>query len=182
MAPTLINRPLVVVQHHDHASRLLGDIVHRLERDAIRERGVTGDGHYVLVAARQVPCYRHSQRGRERCPGVPGPVAIMFALRPQHESVQPAWLANGVHALQSPGEHLVHIGLVAHVEKNLVLRSIEDRMQSDGELDHPKIRAKMPARLRKSLDERLADLLGQLGHLIVIQEFQVGGRMNGLEN
>jgi len=52
---------------------------------------------------------------------VPRSVAVVLALGAQHEAVQPARLANRIHALQPPGEHLVDVSLVAHVEEQLIL-------------------------------------------------------------
>ena len=83
--------------------------------------------------------------------------------------------------VEAAGENLVDVGLVADVEEDLVLGRVEDGVQREGQLDHAEIGAEMAAGFGESLDEEGADLLRQLGHLRSVQAFQVGGRMNGLQ-
>ena len=81
-ADVAVDGPLVVVEHDDHALGLLGDVVERLERDAVGEGGVAGHGDHVLVcrrpdraprpcpARRRARCRRgrrRSSRARSRC-------------------------------------------------------------------------------------------------------------------
>jgi hypothetical protein len=49
---------------------------------------------------------------------------------------QPAPLAQQIEAVLPPGDHLVHISLVAGVEEDPVLRRVEDPVQRQGQLDH----------------------------------------------
>ena len=57
-----VDRPLVVVQHHDQALGLLGDIVERLKTYAIGERRIPGEGNHVLFG-------RRPDRAPPPCPG-----------------------------------------------------------------------------------------------------------------
>ena len=50
-ADVAVDGPLVIVEDHDKAPGLIGDVVERFERNAIGERGVSGDGDHVLMAA-----------------------------------------------------------------------------------------------------------------------------------
>ena len=161
-AHVAVDGPLVVVEHHDQPLGLLGDVVQRLEGNSIGEGGVAGHGDHVLLAAGQIARHGHAQRRRQRRAGVSRAVAVVLALGAQHEAVQPARLANRLHALQPPGEHLVDVGLVADVEEQLVLGSIEDRVQRQGQLHHSQIRPQVAAGLRERLNQELANLLGQL--------------------
>ncbi len=176
-----VDGPLVVVQHHDHAPGLLGDVVHCFKRDAVGECSVARDGDHVLVAAGEVARHGHAQRSRKRSPCMAGAVAVVLALGAQHEPVQAAGLADGLKAVETAGEDFVHVSLVAEVEEDPVLGSIEDGVESQRELDDAEIGTKMAAGFRKSLDQAGANLLGELGQLLVIQGFQIGGRMNGLQ-
>ena len=176
-----VDRPLVVVEHDDQALGLFGDVVHRFERDAVGEGGVPGYRDHVFLAAGQVAGHCHAQGGRESGSGVAGSVAIVLAFGAQHEAVQPAGLPDGVKAVQTPGENLVNVGLVADVEKQLVVGGVEDIVESQGQLDHAEIGTQVTAGLGKRLDEEFADLRCQFGHLHDVQTFQVGGRMDGLK-
>jgi hypothetical protein len=70
---------------------------------------------------------------------------------------------------------------VADVEEDLVLRRIEDRVESQRKLDYPQIGAQMAPGLGEGLDQEFADLFREAGHLLVTQAFYVSGRMDGLQ-
>ena len=105
----------------------------------------------------------------------------MFALGAKHESVQPAGLADGVEAPHAPGQQLVHVGLVAHVEDELVLRRIEHIMHGDGQLHHAKVWPQVPAGARQGLNQPLTDLPGQGLQLSQRKAFDVRRRFNLVE-
>ena len=180
-ADVAVDGPLVVIEDDDHALGLRGDVVHRFEGDAVGEGGVAGDGDDVFVAAGQVAGHGHAQRGGKRGAGVAGSVAVVLALGAEHEAVEAAGLADGLKTVAAAGEDLVDVGLVADVEEDLVLGRVEDRMQGQSELDHAEIGAEMAAGFGESLDEEVADLLGELGQLRGIEALYVGGRVDGLQ-
>ncbi len=95
-AHVAVDRPLVVVQHHDQALGLLGDIVERLKAYAIGERRIPGKGNHVLFGPGQIARHRHAKGGGERGAGVARAIAVMIAFRAQREAVQAARLAHGV--------------------------------------------------------------------------------------
>ena len=75
-------------------------------------------------------------RAAERAvPACPAPKAVVLALGAQHEAVEAARLANGLHAVQAAGEHLVDVGLMADVEEQLVFGGVEDGVKGQGKLD-----------------------------------------------
>ena len=94
-ADVAIDGPLIVVEDHDQAIGLLGDVVEGLEGDAVGKGGVAGDGDDVLRAARHVAGHRHAQSGRKRRAGVARAVAVVFALGAQGKAVEAAGLADG---------------------------------------------------------------------------------------
>jgi len=55
-------------------------------------------------------------------------------------------------------------------------------VQGQRQLDHAKIRSQMTAGLGQRLDQKVADLLGERGHLRVVQALQVCGRLNRVED
>ena len=75
----------------------------------------------------------------------------------------------------SPRQELVHVGLVAGVEDEGVVRRGEDPVQRDRELDHAEIGAEVTAGARHVLHEEVADLCGELHQLIRGQGVQITG-------
>ena len=71
-------------------------------------------------------------------------------------------------------QHFVDIGLVRHVENDLVLGRIKNVMQGDGRLDHAQIRTDMTARRADFLQQDGAQLVGDGGQIRNVQLFQIG--------
>jgi hypothetical protein len=174
-ADVAVDGPLVVVEDNDHAFGLLGDVVDGFERDSVGKGCVSGDGDDVLFAAGEVSGDGHAEGGGEGGAGVTGAEAVVLALGAQHEAVESAGLADGCHAVQPPGENLVDVGLVTDVENEFVFGGVEDGVQGQGELDDAEVGAEVPAGLGQGLNEELANLLGEFGHLREVQELQIGG-------
>ena len=78
--------------------------------------------------------------------------------------------------IAASGEHLVRIGLVAHVPNQPVIGGIENIMQRDGELDRAQTGSKMTPASADALDQELAQLLGQLPQLGGRQRRRSAGR------
>ena len=100
-ADVLVDGPLVIVEDHDQALGVVGDVVQGLVGDPAGEGRVAGDGDDVFLAARLVAGHGHAERRGERRAGVAGAVAIVRAFGAQHEPVQAARSAYGVEA--APG-------------------------------------------------------------------------------
>ena len=157
----LVDGPLVVVEHDDHALGLRGDVVQRLEADAVSEGGVAGERDDVFLAAGHVARDGHAKRGGERGARVTGAEAVVLAFGAEHEAVEALGLADGVEAVFASGEQLVDVALVADVEDEAVAGSIEDVVHGDGQLDHAQVRPDVTAGLGDAGDEAVADLFGQ---------------------
>ena len=147
-ADIAIDGPFIVIEDNDHALGLRGDVIHRFEGNAVGEGGVTGDGDDVFVRSGQVAGHGHAQGGRKRGARVAGSVAIVLALGAEHEAIEAAGLADGFKTIAAAGEDLVDVGLMAHVEEDLVVGRVEDRMQGQSELHYAEIGAEMAAGLR----------------------------------
>ena len=174
----LVDRPGIVVQHNDQPPGLRGDIVQRLEGDAVGERRISAERDDVLLAARHIARHGHAQRRAERRARVARAVAVVLALGAQHETVQPARLADGLEAAVAPGEHLVDIRLVAHVEDEAVARRVEDVVQRQRQLHHTQVGAKVPAGLGDTKNQPLANLFGKLSQLRNGQPLHIRRRLN----
>src|SRR5215471_19340276 len=137
--------PLVVVEHHDEAFGMRFYIVKRFVADSAGERGVARNDHDMVIAAAQVPAYRHTESGRKRCARVASTVAIVFALGAQEKAIKAAELAHRMKTIQPPGKHFVDVALMAYVHDESVARRVEHAVQGNRQFNHAKIWAEMSA-------------------------------------
>ncbi len=68
------------------------------------------------------------------------------------------------------------------VEDDAIGGTIQGAVDSQRQLNDPEVRRQMPAGLRDSGDELVANLSGELLQLRVIQRLDVAGRFYGIEN
>ena len=87
----------------------------------------------------------HSQRGGECRSRMTRAVAVVLALAAQEKAVQPLVLPDCRKAVESPGEKLVDIALVADIKNELVLGCIENSVQGDRQFDDAEVGAQMTA-------------------------------------
>src|SRR6185437_1179223 len=134
-----VNGPLVVVEDNNETFGLFGDVVERLKGDAVGKGRIAGDGNDVLSAAGHVAGNSHAKRGGEGCTGVACAVAVVLALRAEHEAVKSARLADGGELLAPAGEDFMCVDLVTDVEEELVLGRGEDVVHGQRQLDDAEI-------------------------------------------
>ena len=180
-ADVAVDRPFVVVQHHDHALGLLGNIVQRLKADAVGERRIPGKGDDVLLGTGQIARHRHAQGGGKRGPSVACAVAVVLAFGAQSKAVQAARLAHGVETAAASGEQFVNVRLVADVKDKAVSRGVEDVVHGQGELDDAQVRPQVAARLGQHTDQLLAYFLSQCLQLRHGKALDVRGRVDRVE-
>src|SRR5205807_8400264 len=97
-------------------------------------------------------------------------------------AAQAAELAQGVEALASAGENLVHVRLVPGVEDDPVARTVEDPVQGDAELDHAEVDAEVTAGARHGVDEEVPDLGAEPLDVGVPEAAKVVGTRDFLED
>ena len=173
-----------VVVDDDHEATVLagGDVVERLPGHAAGEGAVADDGHDVVVLAEDLVGLRHAvgvgeARGRV---GVLDPVVLGLGLA--RVAGQAALLAQRGELAGAAGEHLVHVRLVAGVPDDAVARGVEDTMDGHAQLDDAEVGAEVAAVGRDRADQQLADLLRELGQLLLGEPPQVGGSGEGVEH
>src|SRR6187551_3167772 len=99
-------------------------IVERFVADSTGERGIASNYDNVFITAAQISPHSHAETSGQRGASMTGTVAIVFAFRAQKKSVEALELPHRVEALQTPGEHLVHVALVADVHNDAIPRGI----------------------------------------------------------
>ncbi len=120
---------LVVVQDDDQRQLLVAHVVQRLEGHAACQRRIPDEGHYLLVGALQLARLRQTRRNGQRVGGVAGVVHVVGTLVGLGEAGDAAVGAQGLERLPAPGEQLVGVGLVPHVEHHAVARHVEQALQ-----------------------------------------------------
>ncbi len=172
---------LVVVEDDDHGRLGLPDVVERLERHAAGQRRVADERDHLLVGAGQIARLRQAERDRQRVGRMPGEMRVVRTFGRLRESGQATVGAQRVEALEPTRHQLVRIGLMPHVEDDVVLRAVELGMQGQDDLHRAERRGHMPARLRRGRDDFLANLARQYRELLVGEELQVGGAGNHVQ-
>ena len=153
----------VVVDHDHDRAACRGDVVQRLPAHAAGERAVTDDGDNVAVAVPgQLEGLGQPVGIGQRRAGVAGLHPVVLALRARRIARKAVLLAQGVELVAATGQHLVHVGLVAGVEDDRIVRRVEHPVQCERELDHAEVGAEMPTGCSDLVDQELSDLIGQI--------------------
>ena len=173
------DRPLVVIENDDEAFRRGCDIVERFKSNAASERCVACHADDMLVGAEAVAGSGHAERGGKGGAGVTRAVAVVLALTAEQETIQALVLANRGKAVETAGEELVDIALVADIEEKLVARRVEHTVQGDREFHDTEVRAEVTAGFGEDLDEFATNLAGELGEGFGRKGLEVGGGLDG---
>ena len=178
------DRHPVVVEHDDDRRPEPARLVDRLERDAAGHRAVADDrddlARVVLAAVAHPLLDADGVADRRR--GVAGAHDVVLGLEDRAERREALVLADRRELVAAAGEDLVRVGLVADVPQDLVLRRVEQRVQRDGELARPEVGAEVPADLADRVDDVLADLLGDLGELVLVERVEVLRAVDAVED
>ncbi len=150
-------------------------MVKRLEGHAGGHRAVADHGHHLarIAALAQREC--HAERGarrRARMAHAERVVVAFFAPREGGESIE---LADRAQLVAAPGQHLVRVGLVAHVPDDAILGRVVDVMERDGEFHRAEPGGEMAADAAHRFDQIGAQLLGNRLQTLLGQGAKIGG-------
>ncbi len=153
----------VVVDDDHDGTPGRGDVVQRLPAHAAGERAVSDDRDDMPVAvAGQLERLGEPVGVGQRGAGVAGLDPVVLALVARRVARQTALLAQGVELVAPTGQHLVHVGLMAGVEDDRVVRRVEHPVQREGELDDTEVGAEMSAGCSDLVDQELSDLVSKI--------------------
>jgi len=105
---------------------------------------------------------------------------IVRALTPLEKAGKPIFLTERLETVGAPGEVFMRVPLMSHVPHDAIVRSIEDCVQRDRQLDHPKSGADVTAGARTYLDESGPQLFRYGAQLVARHRLEVRGRMNSV--
>ena len=106
---------------------------------------------------------------------------VVLGLEDRAERREAAVAADRRELVAASGQHLVRVGLVAHVPEDLVARRVEQRVQRDGELAGPEVGAEVPADLADRLDDVLANLLRDTRELLLAEAVEILRAVDAVE-
>ena len=176
------DRHLVVVEDDQELGLALADVVERLEAQAARDRRVADDDRDPLAALAQVAGGREPLPDRQARAGVAAVEHVVLGFAPAREAADPVELAERPEPLEPAGQKLVGIRLMTRVPDDPVARRLQEPVERDRELDDAEAAAEMAARRRDGRDDRVADLVGELGELELGQAAEVGGAGQGRQD
>ncbi|KAF5407302.1 MAG: hypothetical protein Udaeo2_25770 [Candidatus Udaeobacter sp.] len=110
-----------------------------------------------------------------------GTVAIVFALGPQKETVEPAKLTHRIKTIEAPGKHFVDVALMTDVHNEPVVRRVEDPVQGNRQFHDTEIWAQMPSGLGKDADQLFPHFLCELWQILFAQRFDFRRRADPIE-
>ena len=110
-----------------------------------------------------------------------GAERIVVALGALGEAGEAAAGAQRADAVAAAGEDLVRVGLMADVPDQAIMRRIEDIMDGRGQLDHAETCAEVAAGDRHRIDGLLAQLVGDLTHLVGAELAEILRSLDGVE-
>jgi hypothetical protein len=160
------DRHVVVVEDHDQPIARGLRVVHRLVGHAGRHRAVADYRDCLARRSGKLVGGGKAERGRNGRGAVGGAERIILALAPLGEAGQASAHAQRADTVTPPGDDLVRIALMADVPDQPVIGRVEDVVERNGELDHAKPCAKVPARDRNGRDRLGPQLVRQLTQLL----------------
>ena len=99
----------------------------------------------------------------------------MVAFGPRRITRQATFAAQRVEVAAAAGQHLVHVGLVAGVEDDRVVRRLEHPVQRQSEFHHTEIGPQVATGGSNLVDQKLTDLPRQFSQLILRKLLQISG-------
>jgi hypothetical protein len=92
---------------------------------------------------------------------------VVGAFLPARVTGEPAKAAQGREVVPSSRDQLVDVGLVPDVPDDPITGAVECTMQGESEFDHSQIGAEMASGASNLVDQKLADLLAELGEFLI---------------
>ena len=158
---------IVVVKYDDKRQLALSRVVEGLEGHSAGKRPVAYHRHDTSRRALYAHGAQHTQRRRNGSAGMAGIEGIKFALLCLGKARKAVHLPERREFGRTAGQYFVDIGLVAHVEYDLILWRIKGALQRYGKLHHAEIGGEMPAGLGYRPHQKLPYLRGKAIKLIL---------------
>ena len=172
-AHILVDGHPVVVEDDHHGLAAASCVVEPLKAQSAAQRPVADDRHHLVVPVQQRPRPRHAQRHRHRVRGVPGHKGVVLALVGLGEPRQSSELPQRAEQLPPPGQRLVYVALVSHVQYQPVAGGVEHPVYGHRQLHRTQVGRQVPAGAGHLLHQKPPQLLAQLRRLFLRQTLHI---------
>jgi len=143
----------------------MAGVVDGLQGHATGEGSIANHRHTLVVLPLAIAGDGHAKRRRNAGGGVTSAEMIEVALAALEVTSHAIFLAQGVEIVETAGDQLVGIGLMAHVPNHPVVIEIQGLIQGQGELHHTKAWAQVTTTGGHGFEMFLADLTRHLFEL-----------------
>ena len=135
----------VVVEHHDHGLPGRAGVVKALKAEAAAQRAVANQHQHMVILMAQRPGPGHAQRHGYGVGGVSGEKGVVNALVGLGKAAESAELPQRGKQLPPPGQRLVDVALMAHVEHKPVPGCVKHPVNGHRQLHHAQVGGQVPA-------------------------------------
>ena len=142
---------LVVVEDHHQGELAVAPVVQGFVGKAAGQGPVADDGGHMTSLMQQILCPHHAQSRRDGGAGVAGVESVVGALLPLGEARDAPLLAQVRKGVPPPGQYLMGIGLMAHVEDEPILLVRIHPMQGDDQVHRPQTGRQVTAVFRHAV-------------------------------
>jgi hypothetical protein len=178
------DRHAVVVEDDDDRRAQAARLVDGLERDPAGQPAVADhrDDLARVGLAAQPHGLLEADGVADRGGGVTRAHDVVLGFRDGAERREALVLADRRELVATAGQDLVRVGLVADVPEDLVLGRLEQRVQGDGQLAGPEVGPEVTADFADRVDDVLADLLGHLGEVVLVERMEVARVVDAVQD
>ena len=163
----------VVVEYDDQRLTGLPGVRQPFVSQPAGERAVADDGHDVVISPQARPRPGHAQRHGDGVRSVAGDESVRCALPRLGEAGDAAGLAQALKARAPPGEQLVRVALMPHVEYDAVAHGVVHAVQRHCQFHRPQVGGQVAARPGNGGDQELAYLRAEPGQLALREAAKV---------
>ena len=147
---------------------------------AAGQGAVADQRDHVVILAPEGPGAGHAEGDGDRVGSVPGDKSVVDRFTGLGKARNAPVLAEAGKAVAAAGEDLVRIALVPDVKNEPVPRRVVDAVDRQRQFDRTEIGREMSAGFGDALDLKLTELVTEGMELVMIQLFDVIGRLNSL--
>jgi hypothetical protein len=144
-------------------------------------RRVADHRHRLALATDQRVTMRDAERGARGRACVAHRVDVIGGLEAIGETAEAILLSQRVQLVTTPGQDLVRVALVAHVEDEAIVFEVEDVVERDAQLDGAHARAEVASRHGHDVHDVVAHLVRHLRELLARDALEVVGPVDLIE-
>ena len=170
------NGLVVIVDDNDQVAVEIGGIVKALKRQTARKRAVANNSNDVIRVTRQVARVGKTAAQAHRGRGVTHGKQVMLGLVGIGKARGLAITLRIDIGVRAPGQRLVCVGLVRHVEDNFVGGGVKHAVERDRELNDAQVGGNVSADSGGAFEDGVANLVAELRELGAIKSLDVLGR------